>query len=334
MRLSMVKKPMKKISPNLMKVTKLLSDLAYHDGTSLGNGLNISRTAVWKVIKKLQAYEVPLTSTKGKGYQFHEPLLLLDKTKIKKLLNTKSVQLEVYEEVDSTNDQVKKITDPKKKITVCLAETQTQGRGRFQRHWHSPFAQNIYISLLYPFNKDISELAGLSLVVGLAICKTLETCCELPKPLFVKWPNDVMYDDQKLAGSLIEIQAQTHDTCQVIIGIGLNVNMQLDPTKKIKQTWCSLKSSTNQFYDRNILAASLIDHVTDYLDRFALNGLKSFLNEWRTRDYLSNKPVHLKSHHEELRGIGQGISELGHLLIKLNDNSIRAFSAGDTTLIK
>ncbi len=259
---------------------------------------------------------------------------LLDKSKIKKLLNTQSVQLEIYEAVDSTNDQVRKIYNPKKKITVCLAETQTQGRGRFQRHWHSPFAQNIYISLLYAFNKDISELAGLSLVVGLAICKTIESCCELAKPLLIKWPNDVMYDNQKLAGSLIEIQAQTHDTCQVIIGIGLNVNMQFDPDKKIKQSWTSLKESTNQFYDRNIITASLIDHVTDYLDRFAQLGLKSFLNEWRARDYLSNKPVHLKSHQEELRGIGQGITEHGHLLIKLNDNSIRAFSAGDTTLIK
>ena len=325
---------MKKISPNLMKVTKLLSDLEFHDGTSLGDYLNITRTAVWKVIKKLEAYQVPLTSTKGKGYQFHEPLILLEKLRIKKLLKTKSMQLEVYEEVDSTNDQVKKIYDPKKKITVCLAETQTQGRGRFQRHWHSPFAQNIYISLLYPFNKDISELAGLSLIVGLAICKTLESCCNLSKPLLVKWPNDVMYDNQKLAGSLIEVQAQTNDTCQVIIGIGLNVNMQLDPDKKIKQTWTSLKESTNQFYDRNILTASLIEHVTDYLDQFAQLGLKSFLNEWRTRDYLFNKPVHLKSHHEELRGIGQGISEHGHLLIKLNDNSLRSFSAGDTTLLK
>jgi BirA family biotin operon repressor/biotin-[acetyl-CoA-carboxylase] ligase len=329
-----VKKPMKKISPNIIKVTKLLSDLTFHDGTSIGNALNITRTAVWKVIKKLEAYQVPLTSTKGKGYQFHEPLILLDKTRIKKLLATKSVQLEVYEEVDSTNDHVKKITDPKKKVTVCLAETQTQGRGRFQRHWHSPFAQNIYISLLYPFKKDISELAGLSLVIGMAICKTLEMCCQLPKPLLIKWPNDVMYDNKKLAGSLIEIQAQTHDACQVIIGIGLNVNMQVDPNKKIKKSWCSLKSSTNQSYDRNIIVATLIDQVTDYLERFAQHGLKDFLNEWRPRDYLSNKPIHLKSHHEELRGIGQGISEHGHLLIKLNDNSIRAFSAGDTTLLK
>ncbi|MSP53852.1 MAG: biotin--[acetyl-CoA-carboxylase] ligase [Gammaproteobacteria bacterium] len=266
--------------------------------------------------------------------EFHEPLILLDKSKIKKILNTKSMKLEVYKEVDSTNDQVKKIYDPKKKITVCLAETQTQGRGRFQRHWHSPFAQNIYISLLYPFDKNISELAGLSLVVGLAICTMLESCCELAKPLLVKWPNDVMYEGQKLAGSLIEVQAQTHDACQVIIGIGLNVNMQLDPSKKIKQAWTSLKECTNQFYDRNILTASLLDHVAEYLDRFSQLGLKFFLNEWRTRDHLFNKPIHLKSHHKELRGIGQGISEYGHLLIKLNDNSIRAFSAGDTTLLK
>lgn len=325
---------MKKINANLIKVTKFLSDLEFHDGTSIGNSLNITRAAVWKVIKKLEAYHVPLTSVKGKGYQLLAPLILLDKAKIKKLVTTKSVHLDIYEAVGSTNDQVKAIYDPKKQVTVCLAETQTQGRGRFQRHWNSPFAQNIYLSLLYPFTKDISELGGLSLVVGMAICKAIEDCCDLSKPLQLKWPNDVLYEGQKLAGTLIEVQAQTHDVCQVIIGIGLNVNMQIDASKKIKPTWCSLKNCTNQFYDRNILTVALIDQVTAYFDRFVQKGLADFLHEWHTRDYLFNKPVDLKSHHEELRGIGQGITKHGHLLLKLKDNTIRAFSAGDTTLHK
>lgn len=323
---------MKKMNTDLIKVTQFLNDLEFHDSTSIGNSLNITRSAVRKVIKKLEAYQVPLISIKDKGYQFQAPLILLDKTKIKELLITKSVQLEIYEEVGSTNDQVREIYDQKKQVTACLAETQTQGRGRFQRQWNSPFAQNIYLSLLYPFTKDISELGGLSLVVGMAICKAIESCCDLPKPLQLKWPNDVLYNGQKLAGTLIEMRAEADHDCQVVIGIGLNVNMQLDPSKKIKQSWCSLKNCTNQFYDRNILTAALIDQVTSYLERFAQKGLVNFLNEWRTRDFLFNKPVDLKSNQKEFRGLGQGITEHGHLLLKLRNNTIRAFSSGDTTL--
>ena len=217
---------MKSLNQTLVKVTELLSDGQYHDGTSIGNQLNITRAAVWKVIKKLEQYNVPLTSSKGKGYQLELPLTLLDPDKIKSKLRHRAIEIDVVEKVASTNDYLKQFMEKNKKIRVCLAEMQTQGKGRLDRQWYSPFGENIYLSMLCPFDKDLSELSGLSLVASLAICRALESMIDFKNhQLKVKWPNDILVNQRKLAGMLIEVQAESNRSCQVVIGVGINVNM-------------------------------------------------------------------------------------------------------------
>jgi BirA family transcriptional regulator, biotin operon repressor / biotin---[acetyl-CoA-carboxylase] ligase len=121
---------MKSLNANLVRLVELLSDGEYHDGTSIGYQLDITRAAVWKIIKKLEQYEVRLTSVKGKGYRLESPLILLNQKKIKSRLNYRPIQLDILEKVDSTNDYLKSFTHQNKKVRVCLAEMQTQGKGR------------------------------------------------------------------------------------------------------------------------------------------------------------------------------------------------------------
>jgi BirA family biotin operon repressor/biotin-[acetyl-CoA-carboxylase] ligase len=257
---------------------------------------------------------------------------LLDKTKIKKLANVKKVQIDIFEQINSTNSYLQTLRK-NNKVCVCLAEMQTQGRGRLHRTWHSPFGKNIYFSLLYPVYQDISTLSGLSLVIGLAVCKAIAEAYALPKPILVKWPNDVMVDNKKLAGNLIEIQAETHGFCHVIIGIGINVNID-EGHEEITQPWTSIRKINHLHNDRNILCAKLIDTLLTYIEQFEKYGLCSFLEEWKTRDSLLNKLVRLKSGNREFEGQVLGISEQGHLQLKLSDGTITHFSSGDTTLIK
>lgn len=323
---------MKKMSDTLVQVTKFLNDHQFHDGTSIGDKLNITRAAVWKVIKKLEAYNIPIKSVKGKGYILEEPFILLDQVRIKSLLQSKLVHIELLEEVGSTNQYLKVFSLHKNKIVVCVAEMQTEGRGRFDRYWHSPFGQNLYFSLRYPFHKDISELSGLSLVVGLATCKAIETACHLTDGLRIKWPNDIVVNHKKLSGSLVEIQAESHGLCNVIIGIGMNINMQNDTDKKIQQDWTSVSAETKRYHDRNELCALLIDQLATYLKRFEEKGLKDFVTEWKAKDYLLNKTVRLKSGQNIFEGKGMGINVHGHLMLKLSDGTEKAFATGDTTL--
>ena len=324
---------MKKTNENVTKIIQLLNDGQFHDGTSIGHQLNMTRSAVWKIIKKLEKYNIPIQSIKGKGYALLDPLILLDHNKIKKMLKTTPIDINIFEQIDSTNNYLASHCNDSK-LKVCIAETQTHGKGRLHRQWHSPFGQNIYLSLLYPFNKDISELAGLSLVVGLSICKAIETLYSLTKPALIKWPNDIICQNKKLAGNLIEIKAEAHGFCYAIIGIGINVNMTEDPNNDINQAWTSIRQLTNQYNDRNLLCVELIDQLTAHINQFEKKGLNHFLLQWQSKDGLANKTIHLQSGRHKFQGTALGINEQGHLLMKLADGSQREFSSGDTTLLK
>lgn len=151
---------------------------------------------------------------------------MIDASKITTLLENDSIEIRVFDVIDSTNTYLKQHAFLPMTPVACIAETQTQGRGRFNRNWHSPKGENIYLSLSYYFNKSVQALSGLSLMVGLSVCKAIEAVCELPVPLMVKWPNDIMACQKKLGGILIEIYQTQATSCQVIIGIGLNVNME------------------------------------------------------------------------------------------------------------
>ena len=320
---------MKKLTGTFIKLASILNDGHYHDGTEIGEALNMTPSAVWKAIKKLENYDIKVDSIKGKGYALLEPLILLNEKTIKKGLASKNVSLSIFESVNSTNDYLK--THLSKKIHVCIAEKQTHGKGRLDRTWHSPFAQNISLSCAYPFQKDISELAGLSLVVSLSVAKSLQIY-NYPSPLLIKWPNDLIYDNKKLAGSLIEIQAESNGLCHAIIGIGLNVNMLVD--ESISQPWTSLRKITANYIDRNQLCIILIDNLINDLAIFENNGLSAFLEEWKSVDYLSNKEIAIKNNGQKICGRYVGINKLGYMLLALEDGSIKGFSSGDSTILK
>jgi BirA family transcriptional regulator, biotin operon repressor / biotin---[acetyl-CoA-carboxylase] ligase len=322
----------KKLNDNFVKVVHILEDGEYHDGTTIGEKLRLTRSAVWKTVKKLENNHIKIDSIKGKGYALLEPLILLDSNKIKKNMGTEKIEVSIFESIDSTNEYLKTFKNSKS-IKICMAEQQTLGKGRLHREWHSPFGKNIYLSCLYPFQKDVSELSGLSLMVSLVIMKTLNTY-GIDKNLYVKWPNDILYANKKLSGSLIEIQAETHGACQAIIGIGLNVNMMNDDQGKITQAWTSVQKILNTYVDRNELCAHLIDNLLDYLHQFDANGFVPFIKEWKNADCLIDREITIKNINEKIRGKVIGINEQGHLMLQLEDGEVRTFSSGDTTIVK
>lgn len=243
----------------------------------------------------------------------------LNKAKIQSCLNLQNLHLDVFGEINSTNEYLKN-AEKIDKIHVCLAESQTQGRGRLQREWHSPAGKNIYLSLRYQTNKNFSELGGLSLVVGLSVCAVLKN---LPN-VKLKWPNDVYVDDKKIAGCLIELQAIS----DVIIGIGLNVNMQ---DANLDRAWASIKTITGVDMDRNILVAELIKSLIKNITIFEKQSLAPFMQDFQRQDYLLNKAVTLNCGNKKYQGIASGINEQGHFGLLIN-GEIQYFSSGDASL--
>ncbi len=319
------------MNASLIKLVTILSDGHYHDGTSIGAQLNITRSAVWKMIRKLQDYKIKINSVKGKGYVLAEPFIILDLAEINKKLEDKNLEINLFESINSTNDYLK-VPYESKNTVLCLAEQQTAGKGRLGRKWHSPFGRNLYLSGRYFFRKDVSELAGLSLLTSLAVIAALKSlgCNE---EILVKWPNDVFYQHRKISGTLIEIQAESHGGSFAVIGIGINANM-IDDDPALTSAWISVQKIMARYIDRNELAAHLINHLLSYLAEFDLHGFAPFVEMWGKRDYLRGQVVTLKNAQHEVRGRVLGVNEQGYLRLELSDGSVRAFSSGDASIIR
>ncbi|MBN9543763.1 MAG: biotin--[acetyl-CoA-carboxylase] ligase [Alphaproteobacteria bacterium] len=318
---------MRSIPSNLLDLTKILNDLEYHDGDSLGEALGMTRSGVWKMIKKLEDYGIQIESVKSKGYKFQEELALLDYNVLSDKI---PANLEVFENIDSTNTHIKKYIGDKSPW-ICVSETQENGKGRLGRSWQSPFGQNLYFSVLYPFKKDISELLGLSLVTALSIIQTLEEDLEIKADIKAKWPNDIVLGGKKLAGILTEIYSEANGTSYAVIGVGLNVNMISQGD--IDQPWTSLKLMTQSHYNRNEMLALIVENLLGDLEIFANYGFENFRKSWFAKDALLGQKVSLLHNNTLVSGKAIGISELGNLLLEV-DKEIKSFSSGDAYLSK
>ncbi len=317
----------RKYHANTAALIKILSDGAIHDGNDLGDALGMTRSAVWKIIQKCQSVGVEIASVKGKGYVMKASLTLLNPDDITAGVRH-PIQLSLFEEIGSTNDELMQVMG-NRQVSVCLAEMQTQGRGRLGRQWASPFGQNIYLSCRFPFTKEVSELAGLSLVVSLSI---LEALAPLQCSLAVKWPNDVVCEQGKLAGTLIELRAESNGGCDAVIGIGLNVNMQTQTD--IDQPWTSLSQLTQHTHDRNPLVIRLLNQLISDLQLFESEGLAPFQSRWQANDFYAGKTVALSHANTVFTGVVQGVSEQGYLRLQLPDGSVKHFASGDAQLLK
>lgn len=320
----------RKANTTLLRLTQLLNDGQIQDGNSLGSALGVTRSAVWKAIKKLQQYGVSIESIPGEGYQLKEPLILLDTQKIEKSLTT-TCCVNVFESLPSTNQYLETMQRDKN-IHLCLAEQQTAGKGRWGREWYSPFGRNIYFSCLYPWPKEVGELAGLSLVVSLSTLKTLSAFCDTTA-LKVKWPNDVMCSGKKISGALLQVQAESHGECHLIIGVGVNINMS-DDEQVIAQAWTSLQKVTGRVIDRNDFAIMLANQLLSDLALFREHGFSYFKESWRLHDYLLGQIIALKNLNQTVEGVVVGVDAKGYLQLQLADQSIRSFASGDASIEK
>ncbi len=322
------------MTETLKKLLQLLLDGQFHSGEQLGKALGVTRSAIWKLIKQLEIWDLTIESVTNKGYRITEPLTLLDKPKILSFLEplpkNQLNNLEILDTIPSTNDYLMENRQAKLGNVVCLAEKQTKAKGRRARNWVAPFAKNIYLSILWRFPQEPSELSGLSLIVAMAVIEALRAY-GITHPLGIKWPNDVMADGKKLAGVLVEIAGESNDICSAVIGIGLNVNMSLQNARDITQPWIDVQSLTPKSVERNKLTGLLLNQLLKTLAQFEQQGFLPFMPQWQPLDLTLGKPLSLQTATTELQGIGCGINAQGHLLIDINGEQ-KHFSGGDVSL--
>ncbi|PWB29099.1 bifunctional biotin--[acetyl-CoA-carboxylase] synthetase/biotin operon repressor [Pseudomonas sp. SDI] len=313
----------------MLKLLKLLKDGRFHSGEALGAALGVSRSAVWKQLQHLEAeFGLSVHKVRGRGYRLAAPLSLLDAHLVGEAGADGCWPVQVYDEIDSTNAEALRLVSAGRQAPfVVLAERQTAGRGRRGRHWVSPFAQNLYYSLVLRIDGGMRQLEGLSLVVGLAVMRTLRAVGVNTAGL--KWPNDVLADNRKISGILLELVGDPADVCHVVLGIGINVNMQ--SCEEVDQAWTSIRLQTGQLVDRNNLVAQLNSNLRAYLDLHRQSGFESLQVEWEQAHLWQGCAVSLIAGVTRLDGTVLGIDKQGALRLQV-DGVEKSFSGGELSL--
>lgn len=208
-----------------------------------------------------------------------------------------------------------------------LAERQTAGRGRRGRKWVSPFAENLYYSLALRIDGGMRQLEGLSLVVGLAVVQALRNSGVSNAGL--KWPNDVLVGSKKIAGILLELVGDPADVCHVVLGIGINVNMQI--AEGVDQQWTSIRLESGKACDRNALVAELSNQLSTYIQKHQANGFASLQAEWAENHLWQGRSVSLIAGNSHIDGVVLGIDNQGGLRLRV-DGVEKVFSGGELSL--
>ena len=281
-----------------------------------------------------------LESIKGKGYRLPQDFELLDCQQISSQLSGSAQQqlhqLQIYQTVDSTNKQANlAISQQQSKQqsasgTVILSEYQTAGRGRRGKQWVSPFASNIYLSIVWDFEQGATALQGLSLSIGVAVSRALKQLGV--EAVQLKWPNDIYINNKKLGGILLEMVGDPSGHCTVIIGIGINHHMPLKSGSDIDQDWTDLKSTLSQPISRNQLVALIINHSFDILADYQQQGFASYRDEWQASDAFRGKQATVTTAKQSTTGTLVGVDNFGALQMQLKNGEISSFIGGELSL--
>lgn len=297
---------------------ELLRDGKFHSGEALGEALGVSRAAVWKQLKKIEALGVRLESVRGRGYRMDPSVQLIDKNELEKALKGAGlvdIELLIKRTTGSTNDDAAAYCVPQlKSFPVVLAEYQQAGRGRRGRQWMGRFGANIYLSTVWRCSTGAAALEGLSLVVGVSVVESLEALGY--RGLQLKWPNDILHEGAKLAGVLIEVRGDMMGDCFAIIGLGLNLHLDDEERLDIGQPATSLADLSNEIPNKQEIAAELIARLKANLDSFAGDGFASFVDRWQGYDAYAGIPVRVISGPHQVFGTGRGIAENGSYILE------------------
>ncbi|WP_370979649.1 bifunctional biotin--[acetyl-CoA-carboxylase] ligase/biotin operon repressor BirA [Agaribacterium sp. ZY112] len=319
------------LSDGVWRLLQLLADAQWHSGEELGDELGISRAAISKRLKQLEELNLPIESVAGRGYRLLSPLDLLSSEGVSACLSEepflKGLQLILHRRIPSTNAELMRLQRQRSiHGLVCVAEQQNAGRGRRGRVWHSPFAQNLYLSVGWHFQGGIAALEGLSLAVGVVLCDALvELGVESAQ---LKWPNDVLALGKKLGGVLIELAGDMDSECVVVLGVGLNVLMS--EAEAIDQPWLALQELGYRG-SRNQLLAIVLKHLFRLLDSYERDGFVAYRQRWNQLDAFAGSVVTLTSPSKAYSGIMRGVDGDGAVLIE-QDEGLQRYIGGELSL--
>ena len=309
------------------RLLRLMADGEFHSGEELAKRMRVSRSTVWKALQAVDGWGVTLFKVNGRGYRLVTQVDWLDALAVAMHAGEAAavLRVETVDSVDSTNTLLlRRALNGEAGGLAVAAEVQTHGRGRRGRSWHAGLGGGLTFSLLWRFDQGVGALGGLSLAVSVAVLRALR---ELgADEVGVKWPNDLLWRHQKLAGILIELEGDAMGPSVAVIGIGLNVALPAGVRDRIDQAVCDL-AGMGVRVERNRLLGRILAHLAQALEVFATHGFAPMRLEWERAHALAGRELSVALPDGGMEtGIAAGVGDDGALLLETRAGLRRLYS--------
>lgn len=323
------------------KILTILKNSEKHvSGQSLSNQLGVSRTAIWKVINQLKEEGYMIEAVPNKGYRIVAYPDIITAEEIKSILRTKEIGKEVlyYDMVDSTNTKAKQLAEQENTHgLLVIAEQQEMGKGRRGKKWNSQKGTGIWMSLIIkPKIKPVAA-SMLTLVAALAVTKAIRQMGEQKEnrnnlEAKIKWPNDIVVNGKKVCGILTEMSSELDYINHVVIGIGINANIEKFPDE-INHMATSLLLEGKKHIKRSQLVAFVLEAFEAYYIKFLkTENLETMITEYN--QWLINYEEEVKIIEENVTytGVAKGITPTGELIVILPDGTRKEVVSGEVSV--
>lgn len=308
----------------------LLVEDSFVSGEKLARILGVTRTAVWKQINSLRDLGYKIESIKNKGYRLVSRPDIIIPEEIKNGLDSNIIGKEIhyFKEINSTNLFAKQLVhEGACEGTVVVADIQIRGRGRKDRTWSSPFGGLWFSVILYP---HIPPERGMlvTMTASVAVAQALKEITGLNPQ--IKWPNDILLNSKKVCGVLTEIEAELDRINHSVIGIGINVNNDIE--KELQKIAISLKSIVGTQIFRVKLLRSVIKHLDENYEKLVFKEYSIIRELWFSFANIIGKKIQVNDENDVITGVVIDVDESGCLILKTDDGQVRIVS-GDITFL-
>lgn len=303
----------------------------YISGEYISQQLGLSRASVWKGIKTLRKEGFNITSKNGAGYRLEgkKKESTLSSYEIKYNLNTKYIAQKIYsfDTIDSTNIYANNIAEKSPEGTVIISNEQTDGKGRTGKKWISKENDGVYFSIILKPNIPIIKSSFLTQVAGASLLKTLE---KLSVKTEIKWPNDIILNNKKIAGILTEMNAEIDKISYIIVGIGINLyNSEFE--KSISNVATSIKKEGYNLNKEQFLKL-FFETFEYYYDKFICDDNDEVLKILRDYSAVLGKDIYILKNGEKKIVFAENIDEHGNLVIRNSFGILETIFSGEISI--
>lgn len=315
----------------ILRILKNSDDFV--SGEKMSEEFNMTRSGIWKYINMLKEDGYKIESIPRKGYRIVSSPDLLTYEEIEEYLETDFIgrNIQYFDSIDSTNKWAKELAFEEKEGTVVIAEEQLAGKGRLGRDWVSPKGKGVWMSIVLKPKVEPMEVAKITLLGAAAVHNALEKINVNSK---IKWPNDILIEDKKICGILTEMNCELNMINYVVIGIGINVNLDnKEIPEDLKHKATSIRISQGKEIDRKILVSHILNEFENLYIPFKDKGDgKKAIDICRKNSALIGKEVRIIKGEEVRLGKALDINDDGELVVEFGDGIIENVFSGEVSI--